>query len=135
MTSTRVYLTLTPQILDDLARTRAVTGLHATAVTPALREAYPQEDDEGLEFEAMQEAAAASPVDQQVLVAAADLDTNVTPALSSTPAAIELGEVGIDRVVSFHVGDPGETAGPDHVLELSWYDITELDEVRRLFPA
>lgn len=132
-TMTRVYLALTPAHLDELATRGVLPEAPATAVTPALEAAYPQEDEEGLEFQAIQEAAAATVAGQRVLVAAADLVTSVTPRTASTPAAARVDEVALDRVVSFHVGDEGATPAPDHETELSWYDVTELAEVRRLF--
>lgn len=132
-TMTRVYLALTPADLDELASRGLLPEAPATAVTPALEAAYPQEDEEGLEFQAIQEAAAATVAGQRVLVAAADLATSVTPRTASTPAAVRVDdEVALDRVVSFHVGDEGATPTPDRETELSWYDVTELDEVRRL---
>lgn len=135
-TVTRVYLALTPAHLTELADRGSLAEAPATGVTPALRAAYPQEDEEGLEFQAMQEAAAATAPGQRVLIGAADVTSAVSPRGASTPSAVSVaGEVPLERVVSFHVGDPGVQPGPEHETELSWYDVTELDEVRTLFAA
>lgn len=129
---TRVYLTLQASDLDALAQGEPLTEVPATAVTAALQAAYPQEDDEGLEFLALQEAAAAGVGASRVLVAAADVTSEVEPRSGSTPAAVTVSGVGPDLIVSFHVGDEGAVPAADEAIELSWYDVTELDDVRRL---
>lgn len=133
--ATRVYLTLTPAHLDELADSGTLPEAPATGVTPALATAYPQEDEEGLEFQAIQEAAAATDSGQRVLVGAADVTTAVGPRTGSTPGAVAVGDIPLERLVSFHVGDAGVVPDPELETELSWYDVTELDEVRRLFGA
>ncbi|WP_018155373.1 DUF6912 family protein [Demetria terragena] len=132
-TVTRIYVALTPPQLEVLAVDGQLSEVAATAVTPALRAAYPHEDQEGLEHEAIQEAAAATLAGQRVLIAAADVTTPVDPSTAATPARVAAGPVALDRVVSFHVGDPGVVPDSGQDIDLSWYDITELADVRRLF--
>ncbi len=129
----------------------------AHAVTDALRDEFPDADDEELEYLAMTAAAqhavalvnAEGPFGRVVL--AVDVDA-VQPADSEGPSAVLLGgEVLLTDLVSVHVdaedaardvraartavvdgaGDAAErlTRCLDH--ELAWYAATELDEVVR----
>lgn len=132
---TRVYLPLSAQ---DLALLEADGRLEAAGrtvhgVTPGLQRAHPGEDVEECEFHAQQEAAAHATGDP-VVVGAADLpNEQVAPVGSGAAGAMRPLEPILRRyLVSLHVGDEGASASSDEDLELSWYDITELDAVRRL---
>lgn len=133
---TRIYLPLTAADLDELATSHELSldGRLATGVTDSLRESAPQDDDEGWEFTATQDAAAATADGQRVVVAAADVpDDKVQPAGGEIASAVTVsGVLSRQRVASLHLGDEGVRPEPGEELELSWYDITELDEVRRL---
>ncbi|YAL82490.1 DUF6912 family protein [Dermacoccaceae bacterium W4C1] len=129
----RVYLSLSPQDLGQLAETRRILGgsVPAFSATAQLSAAHPGEDSEGLEFEAMQAAAAATSGGSRVLVAAADLPAQNLTADVSGPGTVEVeGDIELARVVSFHLGDAGVAPEPEVETELSWYDVTEIDAVR-----
>ncbi len=150
----RLYL---PATLLDL---RAADGLHpsaAHAATPALAEALPDEDVEGLEFAAMLAAAdgsvalisadEAAPPRRVVVVADLSAEfSQVTEGLPSEVAAPSL--VAWTCVRSVHVDDVdaeadvapaarGDAEALDRAAErdLLWYDVSELDALRSLWPA
>lgn len=139
----RVYLRLDADALRRLAGGQVdVPGGRAYAVTALVRAAFPDQDEEELEYEAMCAAAQAPSVgasagDRVVVVAAdvpaahaRDLPPNAVDAQVGAPIdadrayAIELtGALRRPRVVALHVQ---EHAGePD--AELLWYDVSELD--------
>lgn len=148
----RLYLPATlPEFVDPL-------GLRppaAHAVTPGLRAALPDEDAEGLEFVAMLAAADASVLmladhpeapRRRVVVVAEVPGPPARPLPGGLPSAVEPpAVVPWSAVVSLHVDEEGaiadvaaaaagdEEAG-DRAAErdLLWYDVSELDEVRRL---
>lgn len=133
---TRVYLPLSAGDLDRLAAGDPLddTARPAHAVTPALRGRHPEDDVEDQEFRALQEAAAAAP-GERVVVGAADLPPDRLAASGGGGPASAVGLTGPVRpgdLVSLHVGDPGQRPTPEQDVELSWYDIGELDEVRDL---
>lgn len=146
MSATRCYLPLSPEQLAHLRDDRRLAGpLEATAVTPALRSAYPSADQEELEHLALQDAAQQL-VDtgRPVLVAAADLPTGtVTPAQGE--AGVTVGDLDLPRVAALHLGDDVVTGDPtalprpeddaEEEIELSWYDTTEIDLVLDLAAA
>lgn len=135
MSDTRVYVSLTPAQVRDLGSGSVdASSLPAFAVTPQLREALPagpnaSEAQEEWENRAMQDAAAAGAA--PVCVTALDVPAAaVDPGPMSLPAQVTLtGRIALDQVVSFHVGDAGVQPQPDEEIELSWYDVTELDDV------
>ena len=116
----RVYLAATARLLQRLLADGGLTGpLVATAVTPALREAYAEGDLEELEYAAALEAARASmrlladeahagsgAVPRRVVVAADVPDTAGTPDASVGRAAVRLAvPVPLDRVAAVHVDE------------------------------
>jgi hypothetical protein len=126
------------------------------AVTPALRAALPDEDDDGLEFAALLAAAddallrvAASPDAPRLrLVLALDVpdadltavdDDELAPSAALLPTA-----VGRDDIVCAHVDEPAASAEVERAVagdvgaaerladrDLLWYDATELSAIPR----
>jgi hypothetical protein len=145
MSQTRIYVPLALADLDDLARRRALgkAPLAAYTVTDALAAALPTADEEEREYVALSDAAEAAgalrerPGDRRVL-AAADVDAVVvtddsdpghtTGRLEGDLSRVRVAEpVPLPRVVSFHVDE----VGGEEDEEMLWYDVTELDELRR----
>jgi hypothetical protein len=158
----RLYLPVT--LLDvDAARsqpaattavTTAVATLRAHAVTPALRELFPEEDDEGLEYAAQLAAAddslelvgAAPDAPRLRVVLAADVDAGAVTVLDEdVPSRVALSApVAWSAVVCAHVDEPAAAddvaaalTGDEDAVErlderdLLWYDATELDAIPR----
>ncbi|UOE18192.1 hypothetical protein NI17_015225 [Thermobifida halotolerans] len=139
----RIYL---PATLGALTKALAEGGFRgapytAYAVTPALRARHGTDDEEELEYAAMEAAAeeslrllGAAPDEpaRRVVVAAEVPDAVVRAADSAdSPAAVLVeAEVPLKRVASAHVDD--ETAAPDIAAgraedhELLWYATQEL---------
>lgn len=149
----RLYL---PATLLDLDRATDLGPAVAHAVTPALRELFPGEDDEGLEFAAQLAAADGSlellrdTPDAPRLRAVVALDVPdelVGPAHDDDLAvsAVRLtGPVDRDAVACAHVDEPaaaadvaaaldGDEAAAERLDErdLLWYDATELGTIPR----
>lgn len=136
MTGSRVFAAVTA---DDLRRWRAgepvdLTGRPAHAVTDRARQAFPDDDEEGLEYAAQWSAveraqAGAGPV----VVAALDV-----PAGQAAPSGGDDPDRGFEvrlahpvpatRLAALHVLPAA--AKPDE--ELSWYDAAELPQVLEL---
>lgn len=133
----RVYLPLDDERMGDLAA-GSLDGDAETAyaITDAFRAVMPaSEDQEGLEFAVLQDAAAAAAVRGLRVVGVADVRSEaLQPAGDSDdPARVTVrGPIERRRFASLHVLDPAGERDPDSDLELSWYDITELDQVRGL---
>lgn len=140
----RIYLPIGRRELDALATTGSLDASEADprpafAVTDALRVRAPGLDLEELEYAAFSDAVAAAASARarrghRRVVAAADADPGwLSPRDGASVTAVHLVRaVPVNRVASFHVDedeDQGESSGGD---ELLWYDVTELDEVRRL---
>lgn len=149
----RIYL---PATLLDLAppvgSPRAVSARRAHAVTPQLREMFPDEDDEGLEYAAHLAAADGSlellgrtpgaPRLRLVLTADVPADA-VRPADDdeAAPSAVEVtGDVPWAAIACAHVDEGAATADVVAALtgdvdavesldehDLLWYDVSELD--------
>ena len=133
----RIYLPLTAQdrpVLEerrgaiDLAHGRAAWAVHAEA-----RADRPEEDEEDLEYEAMQDAvhvafAAAQP-SQKVLVIAADVpDGALVPATEDGGAfGVALGTGSSGRIASFHVTELDAAAADEGDTDpaLLWFDASE----------
>ncbi|MGV8976781.1 MAG: DUF6912 family protein [Cellulomonas sp.] len=172
----RIYL---PSTLDELDATAAAAATLAAvprdgsgagsaavvasfgprqvhAVTPALRAALPDEDEEGLEFAALLAAAddallrlAARPDSPRLrLVLSLDVDeadlAAVVDADQAPSAALLRDRVGLDVVVCAHVDEPaasadiaraaaGDAAAAERLddVDLLWYDATELAAIPR----
>lgn len=155
----RIYL---PATLDELdpADGGSVSGpfapRRAHAVTPALRAALPEEDEEGLEFAAQLAAAddsllrvAARPgvPDLRIVLAADVPDAAVTPATSAddAPSGVDVAvEVTLREVACAHVDEPeaavdvraaltGDEDAVERLAErdLLWYDVSELGAIPR----
>jgi len=144
----RIYL---PATMAELADPTGLGPRVVHAVTPALRVALPDEDEEGLEFSAQLLAAddslellgeqAAGAVPRRVVVAA-DVDADDVAPLdeSEVPSAVRLlVAVTWEDVACAHVDE--EAAGPDVTAALAgdelaadrlverdllWYDVGEL---------
>jgi hypothetical protein len=150
----RLYLPVTLLDVDAAASRPDVDVRRAHAVTPALRELFPDDDDEGLEYAAQLAAAddslelLASTADAPRLrvVLSADVeDGAVTVLADEIPSAVELaGPVPWTAVVCAHVDEPAATddvtqalTGDEEAVErlderdLLWYDATELDTIPR----
>lgn len=137
----RVYL---PANVADLQDSRGLSPRIAYAVTPGLRQALPDEDDEGLEFAAFLAAADAS-IDacerSRVVVSAdvADVKDGERVAEVTVPA------VPWSRVVSIHIDDLTDQDARDQLIaaragdmqaredlgeaDLLWYDASEREEI------
>lgn len=150
----RVYLPASLDELDQLGTVVAPRRAHA--VTAALRDALPDEDEEGWEFVAQLVAAddslarlADRPGAPRLrLVLAADVpDDTVTPdedpGADVTAVTIASG-VPVDAVVCAHVDEPAAAAdvaaalaGDDDARQrledrdLLWYDVSELGRIPR----
>ncbi|NNG40245.1 hypothetical protein HJ588_13310 [Flexivirga sp. ID2601S] len=136
----RVYLPLDDASLAQLDESKVLDGkgIHGYAVTPELRESEPNEDAEGLEYLAMQDAATAAAGRDLRVVAAVDLDPQQVGEGAHGDVDTEvslLGDVRLRWVASLHVLDPAGERDVDSDLELSWYDVTELPDVRTLLQS
>jgi hypothetical protein len=143
----RIYL---PAVLTELADPSGLGPRTVHAVTPALREALPDEDDEGLEYSAQLLAADDSlerladhpdAVRRRVVVAADVPEEVVRPVVDpDLPSVVELVEpVSWGDVACAHVDEAaaegdvvaaldGDELAADRLAErdLLWYDVTEL---------
>jgi hypothetical protein len=153
----RIYLPVT--LLDVDAATAAsdqptVAARRAHAVTPALRELFPEEEDEGLEYAAQLAAAddslellgTVADAPRLRVVLSADVDADAVAVLDDEiPSAVEVtAPVAWTAVVCAHVDEPsaaGDVAealtGDEEAVErlddrdLLWYDATELATIPR----
>ena len=147
----RIYI---PSVLTELAAADGVSPRVVHAVTPALRAALPDEDEEGLEY-AAQLLAADDSLDllegapARRVVIAADVPQEAVVALDEgeehAPSAVRLlAAVSWDDVACAHVDEPAAQddvraalAGDDDAAErlgerdLLWYDVTELAGLAR----
>jgi hypothetical protein len=150
----RIYLPATLDEIDPASPGLGPRRVHA--VTPALRAALPDEDEEGLEFAAHLAAADASlellaqrpGAPRLRLVVSADVPDGVLAAVDDPaegPSALELlGPVEGAHVACVHVDEPA--AAPDVVravagdetaverlddADLLWYDVSELAAIPR----
>lgn len=136
----RCYLPLSPALLQTLADTASLPAdLVAFVVTESVRRSDPGGDEESWEFAALQDAAAYCQQEgQPVIVAAADVARDTIQDSDPTGSRVSIrAAVTLPRVASFHVGDDlvGDVAavsGDTDLIELSWYDATELAAVRSL---
>ena len=150
----RLYL---PATLDEVLRPDdALSPRAAHAVTPALRAALPDEDEEGLEFVAQLAAAdesmallAAAPTAPRlrVVVAVEVSDSLFGPAsaVQGPPSLVELlGPVTLRDADCLLVDEPqaaqdvrgalaGDAAAADdlEVRDLLWYDVSEIGRIPR----
>ncbi|WP_149202610.1 DUF6912 family protein [Actinotalea subterranea] len=145
----RIYL---PCTLAELGAKAGLSPRVVHAVTPALRAALPDEDEEGLEY-AAQLLAADDSLDRldptsvggrRRVVVAADVPAAVVDSVDEgeehAPSAVRLTtSVGWDDVACAHVDEPAAegdvvaaAAGDEAALErlaerdLLWYDVSEL---------
>lgn len=150
----RVYLPVTLDELQSglpvLIEPRAAHG-----VTPALRQLWPDEDEEGWEYAAQAGAAdesvvrlAARPAAPRLrVVVAADVPDACVGALDDppVPSALEVVcRVDVSQIVSVHVDEPaaaqdvaaattGDVTAIERLAErdLLWYDVTEIAQIPR----
>ncbi len=153
----RLYLPATLDDLDpDADGAVTLTPRVAHAVTPALRAALPDEDEEGLEFSAhlaaaddslalVGESADAPPLRLVVTVDVPPEAVREAGSLDAGPSAVELvTRVGRDAIACVHVDEPalredvraalaGDEAAAERVADadLLWYDVAELGELPR----
>lgn len=135
----RCYLPLTTDQAQELHEHGALSGdLVAFLVTESVRSSDPEGDEEVWEWAALQDAAGyCRDHDLSVLVAAADVAQDTIDATSPQGSRVIVhGPVTLPRIASLHLGDDvvgdGSPVADDEVIELSWYDATELAEVRSL---
>lgn len=136
----RCYLPLSADGAAELHEQGSLAGdLVAFVVTDSVRRSDPGGDDEAWEYAALQDAAAYCRQEGlPVLVAAADVGRDTIEDTGRTGSRVMVhGPVGLPRVASLHLGDDlvGEVATVSSsaaVIELSWYDVTELADVRSL---
>ncbi|WP_114905421.1 DUF6912 family protein [Ornithinimicrobium murale] len=139
----RCYLPLTAQRVAELDEQGALVGdLVAFLVTESVRRSDPNGDEEAWEYAALQDAAAYCQQEGlPVVVAAVDVGRDTIDDSGPMGSRVLVhGPVGLPRVASLHVGDDlvGEVAMVStdaEVIELSWYDATELADVRSLLSA
>ncbi|WP_246785320.1 WS/DGAT/MGAT family O-acyltransferase [Austwickia chelonae] len=133
----RVYLALGEDGLTRLAEGHPldVGKVRASAVTAQVRAAFPEDDEEDLEYDALLVAAeivAEEKPGTRVVVAAVDLPISTLTVVEDGDGWVGF-EVVLDRpvhaadLVAVHAAETG--AGPDD--ELLWYDVTELGRLAR----
>ena len=148
----RIYL---PSTLAELAVKGGLSPRRVHAVTPALRSALPDEDEEGLEYAAQLLAAddslerldGTTPTGRRRVVVAADVPEAVVDSVEDdeahAPSAVQLTtSVGWDSVACAHVDEPAAErdvvaalGGDDSAMErlserdLLWYDASELERL------
>jgi hypothetical protein len=150
----RIYLPVTLLDVDSAGASGSVEVARAHAVTPALRELFPDEDDEGLEYAAQLAAAddslelveAAPDAPRLRAVLSADVDeSGVTVLAEEVPSVVALtAAVPWSAVVCALVDEPAAAddvvaalTGDDEAVErlderdLLWYDATELHTIPR----
>ncbi len=150
----RLYLPATLLDVDAAATRPAISPRRAHAVTTALRELFPDEDDEGLEYAAQLAAAddslelvgAADDAPRLRVVLSADVDAGTVTVLDDEiPSAVQVSmPVPWSAVVCAHVDEPqaaGDVTealtGDEEAVErlderdLLWYDATELGSIPR----
>ncbi|ATG54439.1 hypothetical protein CFK41_06400 [Brachybacterium ginsengisoli] len=143
----RLYLPLTPQdrpaIQDARANVDLEEGRAAWAVTSEASADRPGEDEEDLEYEALQDAVhvafTGARSTERVLVIAADVpDGAVLPATEDGGAfGIRLRELRSARIASFHVTEQtAEAADADDTdPALLWFDAGEGSEALEFLDA
>lgn len=132
---TRAYAPLGAADLDALAAHGTFAPRRVVAVTRELEALAPDGDVEVHEHLATQLAAALATGDP-VGVCAFDVSAErvQTRASSEVVGEVDLtGGVSGADIACFLVADPGCSVSEDADLELSWYDASEVGEVRRLF--
>lgn len=136
----RCYLPLTLDLLQELEEQGSMSGdLVAFVVTESVRRSDPAGDEDSWEYAALQDAAAHCQQEgQPVVIAAADVARDTIDDASPTGSRVLVhGPVATPRVASLHVGDDvlgleAVISGDPQVIELSWFDATELADVRAL---
>lgn len=149
----RIYV---PASLPELAASTGLTARLVHAVTPALRAALPDEDEEGLEYAAQLLAADDSldlleqlaPRARRRVVVAADVPESLVEPVEGdvhAPSVVRLlGGIGWSDVACAHVDEAAAEAdvtatlsGDDDAAErlgerdLLWYDVSELATLGR----
>ncbi len=150
----RIYLPATLLDVDAATTEPTVSARRAHAVTTALREMFPEEDDEGLEYAAQLAAAddslelvgSTDGAPRLRVVLSADVDAAAVTVLDDEiPSAVQVtAPVPWSAVVCAHVDEPAAAAdvvealtGDEDAVErlderdLLWYDATELGAVPR----
>ena len=141
-----------PATLDEVETGLSLAARAAHAVTPALRAALPDADEEDLEYAAQLAAAddalaalAADPSAPRLRVVVAADVPQAAPAVPGVPSAVTLtGAVDLADVACLLVDEPeaaadvtatlsGDVAARDRLDEraLLWYDVSEIGFVPR----
>lgn len=135
----RIYLPLGATDLETLRDTHEIggPGTDAYAVTRALQAAAPGTDDvEVHEFMACQDAALSAIQEGKQVVLAADVSPSAVEETGTDSRVRLAGAVPMKRVASFHVVDTdSHDEDPGAEIELSWFDVTELDLVLKVLTA
>lgn len=137
MRQCRIYLPIDLTAVRTLRDSGVLAARDGYAVTQWLERQHPGEDEEGLEYLALDEArqaALAAGRDRRLVIAAADVESAhlvvSPPAQGRSASRVTLREpVPLRRVVSFHLEET--PAGSNDDPDLLWYDVTELAEVLR----
>lgn len=132
----RLYLVLTSEQVQQLNADKELpaAGVPAFAVTQRLIASLPgTQDEEAQEYAAVQQAAAAADETGRHVIAAADVRSVALRETGDPDAPQAFVEVDADipmrRVVSLHLLDPEAERVDGEDFELSWYDITEIEDV------
>lgn len=132
----RIYLPLTPSDRPALERAGRVIDLESGrpgwAVTAEARGDRPEEDEEDLEYEALQDAAhvalGAVSATSRALVIAADVpDRAVEAAEDGGAFGLRLREAAAAKIASFHVTELDAAAAEQDDTDpaLLWFDASE----------
>lgn len=136
--TTRIYLPLSSTGLADLVAEARVEGpVSAHAVTKALREAWPQGDEEEWEYAALAAAAdhsraLRSKVDtQRRYVIAADVHKAAVAesAGADEPTAVIVEHDVIWKNIASLQMDTEDDPGPEHHQELAWFATQEIRDL------
>ncbi len=128
--SVRVYVPVTSSGLAGLVAEGRLSGpFHAHAVTPVLRESWPEADDESWEYAALMAAAAASAAMRgsddrpRRAVVAADVPA-FEPVAGDDPTLVEVAaDVPWKNVAAAHVDTADDAAEDD---DLAWFATQEI---------
>ena len=132
VTATRVFVAIGETGLRALAQEGRLVGsdVRASAVTPTVRQAFPADDEEELEYDALQVAAELTAQErpgERIVVAAVDVDPEhveeVPPGAGVDGFEVRIrSDIPATRVRSVHAAE----RGGDAEAELLWYDASEL---------
>lgn len=142
----RIYLTLTAEDRAALESARTALpltpGRAAWAVTAQGRTAFPGEDEEDLEYEALQDAvhvahSTGSPRERALVIAADVPDTTIVEAEDGGAFGVRLTAEASARIASIHVTelDAAAAEADDTDPALLWFDAAEPAEALAFLDA